>query len=651
MNATRPLISPAFPDVYPECFRDDVFDAFMTDPVLTPSGHIFQRSEIEKWIDTNPINPYTNESLTKASLTVVRKLQVEAQDYLEKWRRVNLVLGAEQRAATSSSDQEAIEPEIAAELELPLMPEPQLPLLIIKSVDVIEQQDWCQQQQRLWDQASYALGNPAPAEDQALASLNREFCAAVVGERSDISVIRLLMIKGAVPKSSRLTHAIRKNDLALAQLLLSRGVELKVRLDDYIAALKSCSGDTSTIGWLFSLCDFNNDESYQSTFSLTVSFGSIGTLEKLFSYYQGVSNIEFLMPYLDEALENKKIDVLPFLLSKIDFTSELGCADVIWHKVLCGADNIALVECLLECNVLISDWLSLLTYVVQFAPVEKPQLIDKILMRRMVGSAAIEAPPELSKAVLDRWGVATLTKLVRAKLTMPENIYEQLVGRYSNEMKKITQKREQLVVENRPVSYEGDASLVWARAAMCAVAFLIGVAAMAEPFVYPINDDSSLPFLRGIFHLYLFCFGVLGAAASVLIVANDFYGPNSFRQISARNQELALVVEQQQLVLERQEIALSNDISSVIVDLVLLGCKPSTTVLQAAEDAQLPPELLAQLRVASGQIVETLSYSSSSSGVYPDTMFGTLSDDEYGDVEMGFVSSSVEAPLLSGNGH
>ncbi len=40
----------------------------MRDPVKTPSGHLFERSAIERWIDRNGTNPMTRDQLRKEDL-------------------------------------------------------------------------------------------------------------------------------------------------------------------------------------------------------------------------------------------------------------------------------------------------------------------------------------------------------------------------------------------------------------------------------------------------------------------------------------------------------------------------------------------------------------------------------------------------------
>ena len=79
---------------HPEDFDDD--DDFtwalcpislspMADPVMTPSGHSFEREAIEDWLSTNGTNPMTNEALNKRQLIPNRCLH----DAIEAWKKRN----------------------------------------------------------------------------------------------------------------------------------------------------------------------------------------------------------------------------------------------------------------------------------------------------------------------------------------------------------------------------------------------------------------------------------------------------------------------------------------------------------------------------------------------------------------------------------
>jgi hypothetical protein len=235
-------------------FMDELFGGFITDPVFTPNGDTYQRSEIEAWIDQGGKDPVTQQPLIKEQLIPNRVLLRE----LGECRSV-------QQESMSS-------------------------LLVIKSIDVIKQQIWHQQQQEQWGQVDRVFSIPS----QEQARLNRELSVAVFEENRDINCIFKLMTKGAVPRPDQLTRAICKNDLSLAQCLLFCGVELKLEQYDYIAALICHSSDAYIIQWLFDVVDFEESDDYRQVVLFTLASGRVDTSDySAMKLLEGIS--EFVM--------------------------------------------------------------------------------------------------------------------------------------------------------------------------------------------------------------------------------------------------------------------------------------------------------------------------------------------------------------------
>ena len=55
---------------------------FMTDPVITPYGHCFQREFIEEWVDLHHTCPLTNNPLEKTQLVPCYTIKALVEEHL-----------------------------------------------------------------------------------------------------------------------------------------------------------------------------------------------------------------------------------------------------------------------------------------------------------------------------------------------------------------------------------------------------------------------------------------------------------------------------------------------------------------------------------------------------------------------------------------
>ena len=69
----------------PTSFFDNVFSFdVMRDPVTTPSGHTFERTDIEHWIRIHGTCPVTRASLQVTDLVENRSLRDAIQDFMRE---------------------------------------------------------------------------------------------------------------------------------------------------------------------------------------------------------------------------------------------------------------------------------------------------------------------------------------------------------------------------------------------------------------------------------------------------------------------------------------------------------------------------------------------------------------------------------------
>jgi hypothetical protein len=312
MNTSRSsLLATSLADISPDRFQDDIFGKLMTDPVFTPNGDTYQRTSIEEWIVKGGTDPITRQPLTKSQLIPNRLLKRDVDSFMvakrkcfgvpssdgfmdelfggfitdpaftpngDTYQRSEIEAWIDQGGKDPVTQQpltkEQLIPDRALLRELgecrSVQQESTSSLLVIKSIDVIKQQVWYQQQQEQVDEV-FSM----PSQEQA--RLNRELSVAVFEENRDINCIFKLMAKGAVPRPDQLTKAIRKNDLSLAQCLLFFGVELKLELNDYIAALICHSSDSYIIQWLFDVVNFEESDDYQQLALFTLVSDRIDT--------------------------------------------------------------------------------------------------------------------------------------------------------------------------------------------------------------------------------------------------------------------------------------------------------------------------------------------------------------------------------------
>mgnify|MGYP003334627548 CR=1 FL=1 len=64
-------------------FRCPISDEFMTDPVITESGHTYDRQSIERWLQENNRDPMTNEVLHSKQLRPNHSLRSMIQEYTQ----------------------------------------------------------------------------------------------------------------------------------------------------------------------------------------------------------------------------------------------------------------------------------------------------------------------------------------------------------------------------------------------------------------------------------------------------------------------------------------------------------------------------------------------------------------------------------------
>lgn len=62
----------------------------MTDPVMTPYGHCFQREHIEAWLLTNNTCPLTNNSLSKSQLVPCFIVKSLVEEHIKSLKKANL---------------------------------------------------------------------------------------------------------------------------------------------------------------------------------------------------------------------------------------------------------------------------------------------------------------------------------------------------------------------------------------------------------------------------------------------------------------------------------------------------------------------------------------------------------------------------------
>ena len=58
-----------------------LLDLFSQDPVFAADGHTYERSEIERWLQTKSTSPLTNEVLAHKMLTPNHNLRSQIRDY------------------------------------------------------------------------------------------------------------------------------------------------------------------------------------------------------------------------------------------------------------------------------------------------------------------------------------------------------------------------------------------------------------------------------------------------------------------------------------------------------------------------------------------------------------------------------------------
>mmetsp|Transcript_10233 Transcript_10233/g.17194 ORF Transcript_10233/g.17194 Transcript_10233/m.17194 type:complete len:453 (-) Transcript_10233:6-1364(-) len=105
-----------------ECFMCPMSMDVMKDPVVTPSGHSFEKSEIEDWLELKQNNPITREPLTKEQLYPNRSLKAalelwQKQD--QEWKskvaqlqdKMRVLLAEQQKAEADSNDNDDIDNE------------------------------------------------------------------------------------------------------------------------------------------------------------------------------------------------------------------------------------------------------------------------------------------------------------------------------------------------------------------------------------------------------------------------------------------------------------------------------------------------------------------------------------------------------------
>ncbi len=61
--------------IIPDSFYCPITQTIMTDPVICPEGHTFERAAIEEWISKNPTNPITRRELQAFRLRPNRALK------------------------------------------------------------------------------------------------------------------------------------------------------------------------------------------------------------------------------------------------------------------------------------------------------------------------------------------------------------------------------------------------------------------------------------------------------------------------------------------------------------------------------------------------------------------------------------------------
>lgn len=84
-SSTTPLVIPDY--IYdlpvPDQYICPITTQIMTDPVILTDGHVYERSAIQKWLQTHNTSPITNATVCKNTLIPCFTLKTLIEEYIE----------------------------------------------------------------------------------------------------------------------------------------------------------------------------------------------------------------------------------------------------------------------------------------------------------------------------------------------------------------------------------------------------------------------------------------------------------------------------------------------------------------------------------------------------------------------------------------